>query len=334
MAIQTPSPDDIFKSWLMKLSDKKLDKYFKSKNVVADKKTISAAEYVKDVEKYALAVLEITYMGESKTKKKKVKVTGIENMKFYDHTTDKEVPIFKTLKLTTCEKCGGKGSLTCKKCGGKGYITCPVCGGTGEVKCDRCGGTGKIEITIVVEVEEGKSVKKKLSAQCPKCHGSGKVKCSKCKGLGKITCPNCEGSGKETCDSCGGYGKYAVYEVGKIRPSKGSQKMLIYPTEISKEIQEEIIKNIERAESIKLKESEIEEKTILEKLGYTNKPVKKILDKIKKQLKAIKKEKGAKLTKPIELYPVILLKVNAPKKKGIQIIGIGSKQKYITTQIK
>ncbi|HEX08658.1 MAG TPA: hypothetical protein ENG38_02480, partial [Thermoplasmatales archaeon] len=250
MSIQTPSPDEIFKVWLNKLDDKTLLKYFKMKNVPLSRKNISAAEFVKKVNKYALFIVKMELPAETKRKTKREKVLKIEGMLFYDHPIEKDVPIFKSLKLVKCEKCNGSGYLACKSCGGRGYITCVKCKGRGEIKCDKCNGRGEIEITIKVEVEEGKRVNKKLKIKCPKCHGKGSVKCDKCGGLGKIKCPDCDGSGREICKECGGVGNIATYEVGKIRAKKLIDTKILFSEEIKKEYREEIIQNLERAESI------------------------------------------------------------------------------------
>lgn len=56
------------------------------------------------------------------------------------------------IKMATCPRCGGKGTIKCPGCGGKGQgygiihgtWKCSRCNGSGEIQCPNCGGKGKV----------------------------------------------------------------------------------------------------------------------------------------------------------------------------------------------
>jgi len=98
---------------------------------------------------------------------------------------EKEVPIYRTERCTTCNGTGakpGSSPQTCKKCGGSGQIrfrqqtlfgeistvrTCDACGGVGTIitdPCRECNGTGKVKkqrkvkINIPAGIDDGQII--------------------------------------------------------------------------------------------------------------------------------------------------------------------------------
>jgi hypothetical protein len=83
---------------------------------------------------------------------------------------------------STCELCGGDGEVRCEmvRCGGQGFLTLASvpCRGA-ECKAE----TGKIAAGCTLCLETGIEVTQK--ADCPSCHGTGRVKCFACAGTGR-----------------------------------------------------------------------------------------------------------------------------------------------------
>lgn len=333
MPIQTPSPDIIFKEWIRGLDRKRLEALFKQKNVPLERESISAAEHVKKVEKYVLGRI-IVKREPKKGKTVVVSFSKLKKIEFYSFETSKVVAIEGTLKEVSCSECNGTGIEKCKKCGGKGNVKCGYCMGKGVVTCKKCDGKGTITIEIKVKISEKKEKKKRFTIPCPECHGTGKVICPECAGIGLVRCDNCKGSGGFKCKKCEGTGKLYRYEEGPIISKKKLFDYLIFTSEINEEAKKEIITKLKEVESVNISSSrELDEKMIGRKIGYINEQVKKILNLIKKKIKETEKSKSETLQKPIMLYPVTVLYVETPRKKKLTVIGIGSKDKFVVSEI-
>ena len=71
---------------------------------------------------------------------------------------------------------------TCDKCGGEGSVTCPTCEGKARYQCAKCGGSGTVTF-------QGSTY------ECGICEGSGYNDCRTCDGKGKVLCTRCFGRG-------------------------------------------------------------------------------------------------------------------------------------------
>ena len=103
----------------------------------------------------------------------------------------------QTLAQSTCNFCGGTGSVACISCGGAGTYTCNQCGGAGG-KWENCNCNNG-----VVTMPDG------TQQVCNYCSGEGRKWHScynpNCNG-GTVHCNFCGGSGNKTCGTCGGDG--------------------------------------------------------------------------------------------------------------------------------
>ena len=73
---------------------------------------------------------------------------------------------------TSCDDCGGSGTIDCSECDGSGKETCSDCDGDGEIDGESCGN----------------------------CDGDGRVDCNSCDGDGNYTCNTCDGEGETDDD--------------------------------------------------------------------------------------------------------------------------------------
>ena len=333
MSIQTPSPDIVFRKWIDELDSKTLEKLFKQKNIPLQRSNISAAECVKNVEKYILAQI-IVKIKPKESKRKIVSYQKLRKIEFYDYETVRDVSIYKSIKEIKCDKCNGSGKIKCKKCNGKGYIKCRKCNGTGKVTCTNCKGTGYVELEIKVRISEKEKRTRTIRVPCPECHGEKTVICPECYGIGLVKCDECNGHGGTECSKCGGTGVLYQYEEGPIIKREGLKSYLIFSSELSEGARKEILEKVKKVDYVPLKSvKELDEKNVAKKLGYINDQVKRVINMTKKKLKDIEKSRAKELKMPIMIYPVILLDIETPKKKRATVIGIGSKDKFVTIQI-
>ena len=123
MPIKSPNKDDVFDKWINKTPAKELEKAFKIKNVPFQKNNISAAESVKNVEKFTVFYFQSEKHASPKPEageEKKTDIKGITKVKFYDFSKTIEyddwkekskVPLYDTLKPVNCQKCQGSGYI-------------------------------------------------------------------------------------------------------------------------------------------------------------------------------------------------------------------------------
>lgn len=83
-------------------------------------------------------------------------------------------PLRKTLKISRCGPCSGRGTVTCGPCFGRGQDRCKGCHGSGRAQS----GSGR------------------RWRKCRKCGGSGATPCRSCRGTGLRQCPPCAGEGR------------------------------------------------------------------------------------------------------------------------------------------
>ncbi len=334
MVIKTPNSDEIFRKWIDNLDKKTLEKYFKQKKIPLERKNIAAADFVRKSEKYILFYVEAKVEAKKKNKKVRIPPFKLKKVEFYDYPTNKEVPIYKTMKQVKCDKCKGLGYFKCKSCGGLGHVKCSKCGGSGTITCPECKGKGYIEVEIKVYTSEKEKKKEIIRIPCPTCHGQKKIICPDCGGTGRVICPECKGSGGVPCKNCDSTGILIEYEVGPILYPEMVEKYIITPEDIKSNVEKEILENIEKAEGLRISsEKYLDEKNLAQQLGFMTDYTKKTLSKLKKKIKEIQKSKVKQLKLPLKGFPVIQLVVDAPNKKGIIVLGIGSKEKFITTHI-
>lgn len=91
-------------------------------------------------------------------------INGVVTLTGDDITTEVKV----TVEGSTCQRCGGKGTITCPTCGGKGWHSDGNYDGpSADLGCKNCGGSGWFA------------------------EGEGNMR----KGSGRIPCPTCGGKG-------------------------------------------------------------------------------------------------------------------------------------------
>lgn len=126
---------------------------------------------------------------------------------FTSKTNVYEVP--DTEHVTSCPTCRGTGNTTCEKCGGKGTITRTV---DKRKQCAKCGGRGYIYQTKYREVQKVVYYTGKREMRYEKEPYSVQVTCPDCGGKGTVgelihkeePCGNCRATGRVTCSTCGG----------------------------------------------------------------------------------------------------------------------------------
>ena len=345
--IKSPNPDVIWETWKRNAKKpRKLEKHYKIKGAVFKLEDITAAEFVKGVNKAAIIYMRknLKIKADSDTNGKVVTTNsrGIEKVKFYKFKSpptksewkgDEEVPFYKSLKKITCSKCDGRGAYICKKCNGSKFRSCPDCSEK-KTECRFCS-SGKIEITVTVVDEKGDKSKEKKEVKCPDCFGSGQYECSRCGGTGKITCKNCNSTGKIICDECSGNGVKFEYRVLPV-PFKSESKTeyLVLPSYKMRGLEREIGKDLEEAiqtvEGILINnpEKELNPKYVEPNLGYMDKPISRILKDGSKELKRASKDPDLTIKTPIHLFPVLILNCETRKGREFQVYAIGSENKF------
>ena len=347
--IKSPNPDEVWEKWKLKAArSQKLEKYYGIKGAVFNLESITAAEFVKDVNKGAIFYLEKSHDIQVSTKKPEEIVTivpKIEKVTFYQFNgkvikgewkNNDEVPFFKSLTKVTCSECQGSGGIQCKKCKGTGFQTCSKCKGDKQsLTCKTCDGTGNILFEVVVKNEKGKTEKKQSQVRCPDCKTKKHFHCSKCHGSGKNVCGYCDGLGVNTCSNCKGYGvlyKYSIKPVPFKEEHEATPLVLssLKLSGLESEIGQEIQKAIETVEGIRINtpKKELSQKFIEPTLGYFDKTIKKVANKVEKEWSIAEKDKHINIRGPIYLFPVLVMNCETRKGKKFQVVCIGSDKKF------
>ncbi len=347
--IKSPNPDEIWEKWKHRVSSAgNLEKHYKVKGAQFTLDSITAAEYVKRVEKGAIFYFEKSHdIQPTRTKPKEVvqKVPKILKERFFDirGEVDKstwkhemEVPFYSTLKKMECSTCNGTGGIKCSKCNGAGKVKCPKCGGnSANLTCKTCKGEGHLIIEIEVESASGEISKKRSQVQCPDCLGRKTTFCMKCGGQGTVACTYCEGTGKNTCSDCKGYGILYSYQVKPVPFKVVHEEAPVLHSSLDlkgleQEIGQQIHQTIESVEGILIKQpsKQLAKKFIEPNLGYFDKTLKKTLKNVVKDWKLAETDVEFNIRLPIYLFPVLCLECETKKGKKFKIYCIGSDRKY------
>jgi len=350
ISIKSANPDVIWEKWKQKnAKTQKLEKHYGVKGAVFKLDNITAAEYVKGVEKAIVIYLEKSLDIEpsrEKVKTEEVSVRDVEKEKFYningypvksDWKASSEVPFYNTLQKKNCERCGGRGGVTCKKCNGSKFISCPDCNGKSEnTNCKACKGTGKKKLEITVLNETQDKTKKEIEVKCNECMGSGKITCAKCGGTGKVSCKYCDGQGIIQCNDCKGYGAFFTYQIKPVpfKKEHESEPVILSSIKLSgleKEMGKEIHDAIEQVEAIVIRkpEKELEQKFIEPSLGYYSKEIKNSVKEAAKEWKQASKNDDTNIKLPIYVFPVLVLNCETKKGKRFQVFSLGSDKKFL-----
>ncbi len=348
IVIKSPNSDEVWSSWKRKASkSQNLEKHYGIKGAVFNLDNITAAEFVKGVNKAAIIYFEKNYevkvVVSGKMEKMQKNAKDIEKVKFYQFKKQpiksewkgsEEYPDFLSLKQIPCSKCGGKGGISCKKCNGAKLIACPDCKGT-QKACKKCDGTGKYTVEIRSSNEKEDKTSKKIAINCNSCFGSAKINCTSCGGTGKIPCKACNSIGLNSCSECNGHGVLFNYIIKPVPflSEFGSEPMILSSVKLSgleKELGKEIQKTIEQVEGIIIKnpEKELDQKFVEPNLGYFSKEIAKIIKESEKEWKNANKDKDTKIKLPIFLFPVLALDCVTKKGKSFQVLAIGSDKKF------
>ena len=350
ISIKSANPDVIWEKWKQKSAKtQKLEKYYGVKGAVFKLDNITAAEFVKGVEKATIIYLEKSLdiePSKEKIKSEKASVRDVEKEKFYningypvksDWKGSSEVPFFKTLQKQNCSRCDGRGGVTCKKCDGSRFISCPDCGGKSErTNCKECKGTGKkiIEITMLNEKED--KTKKEIEVKCNECMGSGNITCNRCGGTGNIPCKYCDGLGIIQCSDCKGYGVFFNYQIKPVPFKKEHQSEPIILSSIKlsgleKEMGKEIHDAIEQVEAIVIRkpDKDLDKNFIEPSLGYYSKEIGKTVKEASKEWKQASKKEEINIKLPIYVFPVLVLNCETKKGKTFQVFSLGSDKKFL-----
>ncbi len=347
VTIKSANPDEIWDKWKKKsVRSQKLEKHYGVKGAVFSIDNITAAEFVKGVNKAAILFFEKSYevkAEKTKPKSEKGDVRDIEKVKFYNFKSNpikaewkgnEEVPSFASLTKVNCSKCSGRGGIACKKCNGNKVVPCPDCEGKPK-KCKTCDGTGKYKVEVKVLDDKNEKSTKTLEVKCNECYGTGKLTCTRCGGLGKVPCKNCNALGLNTCPECRGHGSLFTYDIKPVpfKAESSAEPILLSSIKLSgleKELGKEIQKTIEQVEGILIRnpEKELDQKFIEPNLGYFTKEIGKISKEASKEWKNASKKKEVKIKLPIFLFPVLALDCETKKGKKFQVFCIGSEKKF------
>lgn len=308
ITIKAPNLDDIFAKWIDTASKKnkaKLEKEYGTKGAVFTPNVISAAESVQDNLKEAAIYFTVTQSIEpSKEKEEKtVPASKLSKETFYQFKGDinkenwkgkETVPMFDSIT-----------PVPCKTCKGKGYI---------EEKCSTCKGSGNIQETWTILVgEKQEKTKKNFSYPCGTCYGTG--------------------SSQTRCKDCEGEKNLYKYEILPVPfKSKVAGVPILHSsaqTKYEKEIGEDLFKLIEDVEGIKFNDFKTLEKQAEASLGFMNKNIKKTISNAKADYEKYEKDKSAKITSQIYLFPMIQLFCQTKKGTKFEVYSIGSANKFI-----
>ncbi|MEM3511406.1 MAG: hypothetical protein QXW47_09730 [Candidatus Jordarchaeales archaeon] len=339
--LKPPSPDEVFSRWVNGMRNDELEELFARKDMPFDKSSVSAAEFVKEVDrKIAVFFASKIETGSVEAERKESNYEGILKVKFYEFPKgkvppelklDSRIPMFGSLEKVECSECAGTGYLECDKCGGKGTLPCNECGESGEISCDECEGAKEVALTLSV-VSDGEEAEREMKVQCPTCFGSGKVVCGKCGGLAKLVCNECGGDGKFPCKKCKGAGVIFTYSVSPP-PVSGKKLYLIYSKpEVDDVLSEMLEAKVSQLESVKINNHEQLNKNDLEAmLGFYNKDVDSKAGRAKKIFADLEKKAdktGETPLYPIYIFPILRLDVETAKGKRIQVFAAGGGKNY------
>jgi len=309
--IKTPNLDEIWLKWKQKaarVDRKKMEKQFGTKGAIFSLDAVSAAEYVKDTMKEAaiyFAIKKTLGPAPKENDENLVLAPRVAREQFYSFKgSDKvnkenwkgeeKVPIFESIQ-----------TVPCKNCRSKGYI---------EEKCKTCNGTGKIQEDLTVLVgEEQKKVKKPFAYPCGACYGTG--------------------NRQSQCKECEGYKNLYKYE---ILPVPFKTVVTGIPvlhssaqTKYEKEIGDDLHKMLDSVEGISFSEFKTLDSKAEASLGYWNKNIKKTISSAGSDYKTYDKDKDAKITTQIYLFPMIQMFCETKKGSKFEIYSIGSDQKFM-----
>ncbi|MGQ9719878.1 MAG: hypothetical protein ACUVXA_00955 [Candidatus Jordarchaeum sp.] len=346
MSMKSPNSDDVFANWLARADLGKLEKLFSIKRVKFERSNISAAESVKNVEKHAVFFFH-SRVDPSITKDVEKKVVNIDELAkatFYDFSgkevdmtewKDKNlVPLYSSIKETSCTDCGGTGYITCDKCEGSGILMCKKCNGKGNLVCDACRGEKKLYVKLKV-ITDGKRTDIEMPYNCDICGGVGTINCDYCDGAGKVDCDKCHGEAKNPCKGCKGTGTLFEYIIAPVPFKPAIIPKLFFRPEFEKHLAKVIDKEFANIEGIKLRDyNSLTEKELTPQLGFFNKDVNDKMNKAKSIFKDLEKKAtkgGEKPEYPIYVYPLLKLDVQTPKGKKFNIFSIGTERSYIVT---
>lgn len=339
--LKPPSPDEVFSKWIDGMSNDEVEDLFARKDMPFDRSSVSAAEFVKEVDrKIAVFFMSKIETESVEAEKRESNYEGILKVKFYefpggrmprDLKPDSRVPVFGSLKKIECSDCAGTGYIECAKCEGKGSLTCSECGGSGELSCDECEGAKEITLTLTVLSGE-EEAERELRVQCPTCFGSGKVVCDKCGGLAKLVCDDCKGEGKFPCKKCKGAGVLFTYNVS-LPPISGKKAYLIYSKpEVDDALAGMLEERVSQIEAVKVSSHEQLNRDDLEAmLGFYNKDVESKASRAKKILAELEKKgekRGEAPIYPVYIFPILRLDVETAKGKRIQLFAAGGGKNY------
>lgn len=347
--IKSPNSDEIWEKWKQSaVKSQNLEKHYGIKGAQFSLENITAAEFVKNVEKGVIFYYEESEdIQPSRSKPEKItqKASKIEKVTFYQFSEkvnkenwkyDEMVPLYNSLEKVACKTCQGSGGIKCSKCNGSGKVVCSSCkGDSSTLKCKTCNGSGTIVIEVEVIDHKGNKTKKQTQVLCKDCLGKKQIICSKCNGYGKVICSYCNGMGVNTCSDCKGFGYLYNYTIGPV-PFKESHvhiPKLISSLDmkgLEKEIGLEIQKTIESVEGILIQKpnKELDKKFIEPNLGFFEKPEKKAVKTVIKDWKNAEKNTEINIRLPIYLFPVLCLESETKKGKKFKIYAIGSDRKY------
>jgi len=339
--LKPPSPDDVFSRWVNGMRDDEVEALFARKDMPFDRSSVSAAEFVKEVDrKIAVFFMSKIETGGVEAEKKESNYEGLLKVKFYEFPKGKasselklesRIPFFDSLEKVECSECDGTGYIECDKCGGKGTLPCDKCGQSGELSCDECEGSKEVTLTLSV-ISDGNEVERELRIHCPTCFGSGKVVCGKCGGLAKLVCNECGGDGKFPCKKCKGAGVIFTYKVSPP-PISGKKSYLIYfKPEVDSVLSEMLEEKVSQLEAVKINNHEQLNKSSLEAmLGFYNKDVDSKASRARKLFAELEKKAdktGETPIYPIYIFPILRLYVETAKGKGIQVFAAGGEKNY------
>ncbi|MHA1197837.1 MAG: hypothetical protein ACTSQF_00570 [Candidatus Heimdallarchaeaceae archaeon] len=347
--IKSPNPDVIWNSWKQKAPSRKinLEKHYKTKGAIFSLDNITAAEYVKAVNKAVIVFYEEIYEAKPSSANKVIKqgnVKSLQKEQFYEFKTvalksewkgPEDVAYLNSIQQYSCTNCRSTGAITCSKCNGRRLVTCSNCKGT-NVGCRNCNSTGKV--TIKLSVIDQQNIKKNVEQQvtCSSCSGSKQIECNKCGGVGKVPCDSCQAEGSKTCKDCSGHGilyKWVVQPV-PFKAVRSATPVILSSTKVSgfeKEMGLEIQKAIERVEGIAIRDpyNEMNQRFIEPSLGYFSKEISKVVNETQKSLKNAEKNKDYAVKKPVYVFPLIALDCETAKGKKFQVFSIGSERGYL-----
>lgn len=347
--IKSPNSDDVWEKWKKRAErSQNLEKHYKVKGAAFTLDSITAAEYVKNVNKGAIFFFEESHDIQPSSQKPESDVKNvpkIQKMRFFEFSGkvdktkwkyEENVPFFNTLEKIKCTKCSGTGGERCSKCNGSGQLTCTKCkGSTSNLKCDSCDAHGTIDIEVDVIDQNGKSSKKQSQVVCKDCLGKKYEFCMKCSGFGKIGCSYCNGMGVNTCSDCKGYGYKYRYSIKAVPFQESHQRTpklysSIEMKGLENEVGQEIQKTIESVEGILLRspKKEFEQKFIEPNLGFFDKPLKKTLKNVVKDFKNAESNPEISIQLPVYLFPVLCLEAETKKGKKFKVYAIGSDRKF------